>query len=137
MHHPTYKIGATHGNTFQWNFGGLHTVRKDIAEINQLLAVLCFVLPAPPPQGSCNFLGQSVGVKESFPVRLVVFVRWWMNHVPKALYTFLGISEFCKRVSANSVPRGGGAGRTKHRTARSLLISAISFLTVCRPPKFQ
>ena len=73
---------------------------------------------------SCNFMGQSVGVKESFPIRLVVFVWWWMNHVPNVLYTFLGISEFCKQVSANSVPQGGGAGSTKHRTARSLLISA-------------
>ena len=52
MHHPTYKIGGTRGNTFHWNFGGLHTVRKDIAEINKLLAVLCFVLPAPPPRGT-------------------------------------------------------------------------------------
>ncbi|KAH9922438.1 uncharacterized protein B0H18DRAFT_879469 [Fomitopsis serialis] len=51
--HPSYSLAdVDDSGTFRWHYGGLSALRKDLADLSEELAVLCFMTPAPPPRGT-------------------------------------------------------------------------------------
>ncbi|OBZ77880.1 hypothetical protein A0H81_01587 [Grifola frondosa] len=51
--HPDYSIGGVDAyGMFRWHRPGLMALRHELGHINRELAILCFILPAPPPRGT-------------------------------------------------------------------------------------
>lgn len=106
FNHPDYNIAEIdRQGQIQWNRADLMVLRRKFAEINRLLAVLCFLLPSPPPRGT-EFADTRITNTHIARNVYVNFGLWFIHHRVKtsALTDSLSwVPTLCPKLLADQV----------------------------------